>query len=308
METLGFKTIADLLKVFPDEQTCIEHLENLRWNGNVVSPFDETSIVYKCKGNKYRCKNTNKYFNVKTGTIFDNTKIPLIKWFMALYVFSSHKKGISSHQLARDINVTQKTAWFLLHRLRYAFEHPNFKKALSGEVEVDETYIGGDPHNKHESKKERYSDGKLKRKNVPVVGLIQRGGNVIANKVKNKLSFEIMPTVYENLGTPSETKVYSDEYGAYKALDRVYAHSSVKHFIGQYTNGEIHTNNIECFWSHLKRGIYGIYHWVSVKHLQSYIEEFTLRYNTRNTSTSQRFDLILCNITRRLTYQTLINK
>lgn len=154
-----FKSIIDLVQRFPDEQSCIDHLEWLRWEGNVVSPFDPDSKVYKCKGNKYRCRNTAKYFNVKTGTIFEDTKIPLQKWFMALYVFSSHKKGISSHHLARDIDVTQKTAWFLLHRLRYAFDHPNFKKALAGEVEADETLIGGKQKNKHEKDKNRKHTG-----------------------------------------------------------------------------------------------------------------------------------------------------
>ncbi|MBN3034740.1 MAG: IS1595 family transposase, partial [Bacteroidales bacterium] len=143
-----FATIYDLIKKFPDEQTCINHLEALRWGGKVISPFDPDSQVYKCKGNRYRCRNTQKYFNVKTGTIFEDTKIPLQKWFMALYIFSSHKKGISSHQLAKDIGVTQKTAWFLLHRLRYAFNHPSFKNILENHVEADETYIGGDEKNK----------------------------------------------------------------------------------------------------------------------------------------------------------------
>jgi hypothetical protein len=125
-----FKSIFDLLKAFPTEQSCIDHLERLQWNGNPVSPFDASSKVYKCAGNKYKCKNTGKYFNVRTGTIFDNTKIPLQKWFMALYVFSSHKKGISSHQLAKDISVTQKTGWFLLHRLRYALRSGDRRPVL----------------------------------------------------------------------------------------------------------------------------------------------------------------------------------
>ena len=140
-----FNSIFDLNKTFPTELDCINHLEKLRWNGNAISPFDESSQVYKCAGNKYKCKNTGKYFNVKTVSVFDNTKIPLLKWFMALYIFSAHRKGMSSHQLARDITVTQKTAWFMLHRLRYAFDHPEFKKiTVNNPAEIDETYIGTD--------------------------------------------------------------------------------------------------------------------------------------------------------------------
>jgi hypothetical protein len=123
----GFTSIIQLLEVFPTEQHCIDRLEQIRWEGVVVSPFDETSKVYKCKGNRYKCVNSGKYFNVRTGTIFEDTKLPLQKWFMALYIFSSHKKGVSSHQLSRDLDITQKSAWFLLHRLRYAFDHPAFK-------------------------------------------------------------------------------------------------------------------------------------------------------------------------------------
>lgn len=149
----SFSSIFELLKAFPDEQSCIDHLERFRWNGNVVSPFDESSKVYKCAGNKYKCKTSGRYFNVKTGTIFEDTKIPLQKWFMALYVFSSHKKGISSHQLAKDITVTQKSAWFLLHRLRYAFAHPAFREVMSSTVQADETFVGGKNKNRHNDKK-----------------------------------------------------------------------------------------------------------------------------------------------------------
>jgi hypothetical protein len=129
-EIKSFSSVLDLLNKFPDEQTCIDQLTAIRWGGNVVSPFDPESKVYVCAGNKYRCKNTKKYFNVRTGTIFGDTKVPLRKWFIAIYLISSHKKGISSHQLARDLSVTQKTAWFILHRVRYAFDHPNFMAAI----------------------------------------------------------------------------------------------------------------------------------------------------------------------------------
>jgi len=160
MNSTQFKSVYDLLKKFPDEHNCIKHLESLRWGKLVISPFDESSQVYKCKNNRYKCKNTGKYFNVKTGTIFEDTKIPLQKWFMALYVFSSHKKGISSHQLARDIDVTQKTAWFILYRLKYAFNHANFKVINDGEIEVDETSIGANYKNKHTDKKKIGTQGR----------------------------------------------------------------------------------------------------------------------------------------------------
>lgn len=121
MINTNFKSVIDLLKAFPDEQTCIDHLEKLRWSGNVVSPFNASSKVYMCKDNKYRCKTTKKYFNVKTNTIFDNTKLGLQKWFLAIYIVTSHKKGISSLQLSRDLDITQKSAWFMLRRIRKCF-------------------------------------------------------------------------------------------------------------------------------------------------------------------------------------------
>lgn len=305
MQDTNFKSIIDLLKAFPDEQSCIDHLERLRWNGVVVSPFDSTSTVYKCKNNKYRCRNTGKYFNVRTGTIFDNTKVPLQKWFMALYIFSSHKKGISSHQLAKDISVTQKTAWFLLHRLRYAFDHPSFKTMLGNEVEVDETYMGGDMKNKHNSKKEPNTQGRSTKVKTAILGMIERNGNVIAHKVDDVSGETLKPII--NKTVIAGSTIISDEWGAYNGLGKSYNHLRVNHGAKEYVNMMAYTNSIECFWSHLKRGVDGIYHWISKDHLQSYINEFSLRYNTRKVTTNQRFDVILCNMSRRLTYQTLIS-
>jgi transposase-like protein len=301
-----FKSIFDLLEKFPDEQSCIEHLEALRWNGKVVSPFDKDSQVYKCKGTKYKCKNTGKYFNVKTNTVFEDTKIPLQKWFMALYVFSSHKKGISSHQLAKDISVTQKTAWFLLHRLRYAFNHPNFKVMLTGEIEADETYIGGEYKNKHIDNKLEGTQGRSLADKSAVFGIIERGGNIIAEKVDNVRKETLQSIINDKVLIGST--ISTDEWYAYNRLDKSYNHKVVNHGAKEYVNQMAHTNNMECFWSHLKRGIDGIYHWVSKDHLQSYIDEFTLRFNTRHDSTCERFDLILCNVIGRLTYKQLIDK
>jgi len=301
-----FKSIFDLLKAFPTEQSCIDHLERLSWNGEPVSPFDATSKVYKCAGNKYKCKNTGKYFNVRTGSIFDNTKIPLQKWFLALYVFSSHKKGISSHQLAKDISVTQKSAWFLLHRLRYAFDHPNFQNTLGNIVEIDESFLGGKAKNKHTNKKKKDSvTGGTLHEQQPVLGMKERNGNIVAIVVPNRNKETILPLIRNVV--EQDSVVMTDEYTAYKDLKNDYSHFTVNHSAKEYVNYMAHTNGIENFWSHLKRGIDGIYHWCSKEHLQSYVDEFTLRFNTRDYNTQGRFDLILSAIAnKRLTYKDLI--
>ena len=157
MITREFKSVLELFEVFTTEQACIDHLEQLRWNGNVVSPFDSTSKVYKCKDNKYRCKNTGKYFNVKTNTLFDNSNVPLRKWFAAIWLVTCHKKGISSLQLSRDIDVTQKTAWFMLQRIRNCFGIEN-NNDLTNTVELNETYVGGKNKNRHADKKVEFSE------------------------------------------------------------------------------------------------------------------------------------------------------
>lgn len=300
-----FKSIFDLLKAFPTEQSCIDHLERLSWNGNPVSPFDASSKVYKCAGNKYKCKNTGKYFNVRTNTIFDNTKIPLQKWFLALYVFSSHKKGISSHQLAKDISVTQKSAWFLLHRLRYAFDHPNFQAAVGNVVEIDEAGIGGQSYYKHANKKTKNEDGATISNKASVLGFRERGGNVKAMVIPDRNKDTLLPAVYANV--KPDSILMTDELVAYQSLKADFEHHSVNHSAKQFVNKMAHTNGIENFWSHLKRGIDGIYHQVSKPHLQSYINEFTLRFNTRDFNTQGRFDLILGAVSnKRLTYNELI--
>jgi hypothetical protein len=298
-----FNSILELLKAFPDEQSCIEHLEALRWGGLVVSPFDKASKVYKCKGDKYRCKNTGKYFNVKTDTLFDNTKVKLQKWFVAIWLITSHKKGISSLQLSRDISVTQKTAWFMLHRIRKCFGIEN-DHALDNSVEVDETYVGGKNKNRHSNKKVKNAQGRSLKDKAPVIGMIERGGKLNARKVNGVQARTLTKEIVKNV--KESASVSTDEWIDYSGLAKIYDHSIVKHSQGEFVKGDTHTNTIEGFWSLLKRGIIGIYHFVSKKHLQNYLDEFVFRYNTRKSGEASRINALLSNIAVRTTYRGLI--
>jgi hypothetical protein len=293
------KSVLDLIQAFPTEQSCIEHLELIRWNGNVVSPFDATSKVYKTKVG-YQCKNTGKNFNVKTNTIFDNTKLPLVKWFLAIWIATSHKKGISSLQLGRDLDITQKSAWFMLQRIRQCFGIEN-DNLLDNEVEVDETFVGGKETNKHNNKK---SSNPMVGNKTTVLGMVERNGKVNAVKIEDRSANVLTSEIIEMVAKTAS--IYTDEWVGYNKLKRVYDHSVVKHNAHQYVNGRVHTNTIEGFWSLLKRGIFGIYHFTSKKHLQLYVDEFVFRYNTRTTTEASRFNLLLANSNNRLTYKELI--
>lgn len=298
-----FNSMFELLTAFPNEQSCINHLEKLRWNRNVVSPFDENSKVYKCNGNKYRCKNTGKYFNVKTDTMFDNTKIKLQKWFLAIWLITSHKKGISSLQLSRDIDVTQKTAWFMLQRIRKCFGIEN-NNILDNTVEVDETYIGGKNKNKHLNKRTENAQGRSIKDKVPVLGMVERNGKLNAYKVENTKIAVLTKEIISRIRTTAN--LYTDEWLGYNGISKIYKHSIIKHKEKEYTNGNVYTNTIEGFWSLLKRGIIGIYHFTSKKHLQKYVDEFVFRYNTRQYTEHDRFNFLLSNIGIKTTYKELI--
>ncbi len=295
-----FKSILELIKAFPDEQSCIDHLTELRWSEGVVSPFDSDSKVYNCAGNKYKCKETGKYFNVKTNTIFDNTKLPLQKWFLAIWLVTGHKKGISSLQLGRDLNITQKSAWFMLSRIRQCFRIDK-NQQLENEVEADETYVGGKNKNRHVDKKVHgTTDDK-----TPVLGMVERGGKLSAMAVPNTTTETLSKEIISNVKLGAT--LYTDEYTSYKSLQRIYDHQFIKHSRKQYVKGRVHTNTIESFWSILKRGIFGVYHFTSKKHLQLYVDEFVFRYNSRTNTEASRFNLLLTNTENGITYKELIN-
>ena len=285
MKFQEFTGLHDLQKAFPNEQVCIDYLERLRWNGNVISPFNKDSKVYKCSDNKYRCKLTKKYFTVRTGTIFADSKIPLTKWMMGIFLFTSHKKGISSIQLGKDLDIKQKAAWFMLHRLRFAMSRKNiFDFYLTGTVEMDESFLGGKEANKHASKKtiERTNDKAV------VFGMVERGGKARMFYVPNHQNETIEPIIYNHVS--KEARVMTDEGNAYSKIKADYNHQTIKHMLKEYVRGEVHTNTVENLWSCLKRGIYGTYHFTSKKHLQMYLEEFAFRYNRRKQTEYSRFN------------------
>lgn len=292
----NFKSILDLLNTFQTEQSCIDYLTEVRWKNGVISPFDATSKVYKCKNNRYKCKNSDRYFNVLTQTIFENTKLSLQKWFVAIYVVTTYKKGISSIQLAKEIGVTQKTAWNVMYKIRTCFNQDEGK--LQGQVEVDETYVGGKNKNRHKSKRVKYSQGRSYKDKTPVFGMIERGGRLRAYVVKDVKGNTIKAKIFENV--ESGTTIHSDEWWAYHGLGRYYPHKVVQHGKGEYVKDNSHCNTMEGAWAILKRSIMGTHHWVSKKHMQGYVDEFAFRYNYRNLKANMLFEKLLGNMWGRL--------
>lgn len=292
-----FNSLLDVVKHFPDEKSCREHLEQMRWNKKIVCVHcgSDRKIYRINDGKLFKCADCLKQFTVRVGTIFEDSALPLQKWFMAIYLITAHKKGISSVQLGKDIEVTQKSSWFMLHRIRYAIRTKSFDKPLNGIIEADETYIGG--------KTKMYR--KNENKSI-VAGIIERGGRITAKTVEHASMKELMGHLHDNVS--KEATIYTDEHVAYQSLKYVYKkHETVEHGEKEYVRGNVHTNSIESFWALLKRGIIGIYHHVDKKHLDKYVDEFEFRYNTKHIHDAERFSSMLSCCDGRLTYNQLIH-
>lgn len=292
MELPKFHNVLELMRTFDTEDKCKDYLISLRWGNNIVCPHCEKSDKVYRFANKYlyKCSCCKKQFSPITKTIFQGTHIDLRNWFYAIYIFVNHRKGLSSVQLSKDLRITQKSAWLMLHKIRLSMK--DRKGKFSGEIEVDETYVGGKNKNRHYNKKVKHSQGRSTKDKVAVFGFVEKNGRVRTMQI-GKLHWKGMKVMLSHCVDKSST-IYSDEYGAYRGLDKRFKkHEIVNHAAYQYVNGNATTNTMECFWSLLKRGIIGIYHKVSRKLLHRYLPEFEFRWNTRKETSLERFMLTI---------------
>ncbi|MHB8689196.1 MAG: IS1595 family transposase [Candidatus Dormibacteraceae bacterium] len=299
------ETLIEAIRYFSDETVCREFMAELRWpNGAVCPRCQATENGYIATRSLWRCKACKYEFTVKKGTIFEDSPIPLSKWLPALWMYSAFKKGVSSHQLARNLGVTQKTAWFMSHRIRLAMEIGNFDRPLSGEVEVDETFVGGKAKFQHESKRKHIGTGGMGK--VAVMGLLERHGEVRAHVIPSRRKHTVQNEVRASVAPGSA--VYSDALKSYDGLAAEYVHGVIDHAEG-YVRDRVHTNGLENFWSLFKRMIYGTHHSVEPEHLDRYLDEATYRFNTRETSDTTRFVSAIARVIgKRITYRQLIGK
>jgi transposase-like protein len=300
----AFKDLKQLLAYFSDQKTCLAYLEEQLWNGKPVCPHCGSEKVYRlADGKNFKCgdkKNCDRKFNVLIGSYYENTKIHLSIWFGAIWLLTSHRKGISSHQVARLLGTTQKTGWHLLHRIRLMLREPD-TEPLSNIVEADETYCGGKFENMNRGRRKKWQQSGKDNK-VALMGMVERGGKarlkVIGNETfKDTVRQHIHPSAF----------LITDTHSGYKGLDQEFArHESVNHSQSEYKRGEVYTNTVESFFSLFKRGYIGVYHSMSEKHLFRYCDEFAARYNMRKLKDGDRFKNAILQSRGRLKYADLI--
>ena len=306
-------TLQEAIIYFASADKCFRYMVAHRWPDGMACPTcGRTDVSYLAKQQKFQCKSAHakRQFSVKVGTIFEDSPLGLDKWLPAVWIITVAKNGVSSCEIARTLGVTQKTAWFMLHRIRLAMQSGSLMK-LGGtggsEVEADETFIGGKARNMHISKRQRRITGTGTKDKVAVMGILERGGNVRAIVVPSRKKHVLQAEVRKHV--EAGAALYTDYLLSYEGLASDYAHKVVDHAV-QYVNGRIHTNGLENFWSLLKRGINGTYVSVEPLHLFRYLDEHSFRYNNRkNMSDADRFSAALSQVAgKRLTFAEVTGK
>jgi transposase-like protein len=302
------QTLLEAIRYFADLDVANDFVAALRWPDGPECPTCGSTEVGHIKTRRlYKCKNKTcrRQFSVKVGTIFEDSPIPLDKWLASIWLIANAKNGISSHELSRSIGLTQKSSWFVLHRVRLAMQLGSFRK-LSGEVEVDETFIGQKARNMHKRERARKITSTGGKDKAKVLGMVERDGEVRAVVVEGTRKGHLLPPVQENV-EPGAT-VYTDALASYTGLEDDYAHETVDHAV-EYVRGQVHTNRIENFWSLLKRGLHGTYVSVEPFHLFRYLDEQVFRFNRRKANDFSRFAWVVGAVSgRRLTYDALTGR
>jgi len=293
--------LLEAIRYFSDVDVCTEFVAGLRWPDGPTCPrCGSHKYSYLTTRRVWKCKACKKQYSVKVGTIFEESKLGLDKWLPAVWLIANSKNGISSHELARALGITQKSAWFMLHRIRLAMQTKTFLR-LSGEVEVDETYIGGKARNMHKTVRVRkgITAGRPKHQ-TPVLGMIERGGRVKAEVVPDAKAKTLRPRVKDSVADGAT--VYTDALASYNGLGIRFSHRTIDH-AERYVDGRVHTNGIENFWSLVKRGLHGTYVSVEPYHLFRYLDERVFTFNQRGLGDYGRFEAVIRAIGgRRLTY------
>jgi len=298
-----FKTLTDFTDYFCDEETCVKHFTAIRFRNGMYCPHCGHTEIYTFKdGKRYRCAKCKQDFTIKTGTVFGESKLPLRKWFMAIYLLSTTSKGISSVQLAKHVGVTQKTGWFMDHRIRKAMKQNSGQ--LFGRIEADETFIGGLSKNMHAKQRKAAIRGTGGTGKVPVFGMKSRSGEVRAQVVQSVGMVDLHKAIKENVAAGST--LYTDQWVGYRGLHE-YRHDVVNHSQKEYVKGDCHTQGIDSFWALFKRGYHGIYHQMSKKHLPRYIDEFAYPLNQRTESMQTVFSDVVAKVSQssKLPYKEL---
>src|SRR5580700_3867201 len=305
------KSLQEAIVYFSNPDNCIDYLALRRWPDGIVTcpTCGSIKVKFSEKRRNWTCSahHAKREFSIKIGTVMEDSPIPLDKWLTATWLVTNCKNGISSYEIARDVKVTQKSAWFMLHRIRLAMQDDFFGSKLGGEVEVDETFIGGKARNMHVSERKRRITGTGTKDKTAVMGILERGGKVRAAVVPSRRKHALQAEVYRHV--EAGAALYSDALQSYDGLAGDYAHQVVDHAV-QYVDGRVHTNGLENFWSLLKRGISGTYVSVEPFHLFRYLDEQMFRFNNRkDLDDAGRFDLAVTQIVgKRLTFAELTGK